>query len=59
MEGLVTATGFSGHSFQYAPATGMIVAELVFEGDASLVDISYLRRCRFKEGKGQTEQNVA
>jgi len=34
VEGLVTATGFSGRGFQHAPAAGMIVAELVFEGDA-------------------------
>lgn len=59
VEGLVTATGFSGHGFQHAPATGMIVTELVFEGEASLVDISPLRRRRFEEGDGHTEQNVA
>jgi len=55
--GLVNAVGFSGHGFMHAPAVGMLVAELVFDGSASLVDISALSSDRF-EGENDTEQTV-
>lgn len=45
--GFVTAVGFSGHGFMHAPATGQVVAELVVDGDASLVDVSPLSAERF------------
>ncbi|WP_227356884.1 NAD(P)/FAD-dependent oxidoreductase [Haladaptatus salinisoli] len=57
--GFVNAVGFSGHGFQHAPATGQLVAELVFEGSASLVDISELDGARFAEGRTVEERNVA
>ncbi|WP_458189910.1 NAD(P)/FAD-dependent oxidoreductase [Haladaptatus sp. NG-WS-4] len=57
--GFVNAVGFSGHGFQHAPATGQLVAELVFEGTASLVDISGLDSARFAEGRTVEERNVA
>lgn len=57
--GFVTAAGFSGHGFQHAPATGQLVAELVCQGRASLVDISSLARERFENSDGVVEQNVA
>lgn len=58
--GCITAAGFSGHGFQHAPATGQIVTELVFEGAASLVDISNLGSERFDGDDGLThERNVA
>ncbi|WP_267163069.1 NAD(P)/FAD-dependent oxidoreductase [Halovenus salina] len=57
--GLVTAAGFSGHGFQHAPATGEVVAELVTDGEASLVDVSVLDSDRFERDEGLTEQNVA
>lgn len=55
--GLISAVGFSGHGFMHAPATGKLVAELICEGEASLVDISSLKRERF-EKRGETERNV-
>ena len=57
--GLVQAVGFSGHGFQHAPATGRLVAELVFDGDASLVDISALGSERFETSDLVEERNVA
>lgn len=55
--GLVNAVGFSGHGFMHAPAVGMLVAELILDGRASLVDIADLSSDRF-EGEGDTEQTV-
>jgi sarcosine oxidase subunit beta len=58
--GFVSAVGFSGHGFQHAPATGQIVAELVLDGEASLVDVAPLRSGRFEDGDGgPVEENVA
>jgi sarcosine oxidase subunit beta len=57
--GLLTAAGFSGHGFQHAPATGQIVAELAFDGEPSLVDVSALGSDRFATGGGPVERNVA
>jgi sarcosine oxidase subunit beta len=59
LPGLVTATGFSGHGFQHAPATGQIVAELVHEGEPRLVDVSDLDSGRFERGEAMVERNVA
>jgi sarcosine oxidase subunit beta len=57
--GLVNAVGFSGHGFQHAPATGQLVAELVLDGEDSLVDISALGSDRFETGELVEERNVA
>lgn len=59
LPGFVQAVGFSGHGFQHAPATGRIVAELLFDGEASTVDVSELSSDRFERGDLIHEQNVA
>ncbi|MCO8246321.1 MULTISPECIES: FAD-dependent oxidoreductase [unclassified Haladaptatus] len=59
ISGFVNAVGFSGHGFQHAPATGQLVTELVFDGEASLVDISGLDSARFADGRTVDERNVA
>ncbi|WP_049996640.1 NAD(P)/FAD-dependent oxidoreductase [Halococcus sediminicola] len=59
LPGLVVAAGFSGHGFQHAPATGQLVAEIVHDGEPSLVDIGVLGRDRFEEGGLREETNVA
>ena len=51
------ACGFSGHGVMHAPATGMVMAELLTTGKPSL-DVSCLRLSRFKEGKPMVETNV-
>jgi sarcosine oxidase subunit beta len=47
--GLYTATGFSGHGFKLAPMVGIVMAELITEGQAQSVDIMPLRWSRFRE----------
>jgi glycine/D-amino acid oxidase-like deaminating enzyme len=41
----------------HAPATGMVMAELLTTGKSSL-DVSCLRLSRFREGKPMVETNV-
>lgn len=36
LDGLVLATGFSGHGFQLSPAIGQVIAELLVEGSPSI-----------------------
>jgi sarcosine oxidase subunit beta len=50
LRNFICAAGFSGHGFQHAPATGMIVAELIASGKAETEDIHPLRPTRFREG---------
>ncbi len=57
--GFVQAVGFSGHGFQHAPATGQLVAEIVVDGAASLMDIDALRSDRFDDGSLDSEWQVA
>ncbi|WP_312910296.1 NAD(P)/FAD-dependent oxidoreductase [Natronosalvus caseinilyticus] len=57
--GFVTAAGFSGHGFQHAPATGQVVAEIVLDGEPTLVDVSTLDSGRFDRGEALAERNVA
>jgi sarcosine oxidase subunit beta len=47
LEGYYVAAGFSGVGFKSAPATGLALAELVLDGQATSVDITHLRRDRF------------
>ena len=51
MKGFVCANGFSGHGFQHSPAAGMLVAELLLEGQTKTLDITPLRPTRFREGE--------
>ena len=48
LEGLVVATGFSGHGFGIGPVSGRLMAELISEGKTSL-DLSGFRFTRFSE----------
>jgi sarcosine oxidase subunit beta len=50
LKGFICANGFSGHGFQHSPATGIIVAELIVDGEAKSLDIYPLRPQRFQEG---------
>jgi sarcosine oxidase subunit beta len=51
LDGLLVATGFSGHGFQHAPITGQLLAEIATTGTARTVDIESLRPERFTEGQ--------
>ena len=49
LRNFICAAGFSGHGFQHAPATGMVVAELIANDKAETEDIYPLRPTRFRE----------
>ena len=50
IDGLYVCTGFSGHGFKLSPMVGVLMAELIGDGQASTMDISPLRFSRFAEG---------
>lgn len=56
-DGVYIASGFSGHGVMHAPATGLLMAELLVTGRPS-IDISCLRLSRFKEGQPIQETHV-
>lgn len=58
LEGVILANGFSGHGFQHAPATGQVIAEVIFDGSASSIDISSLSIERFAKGEPLHEYHV-
>src|SRR6516162_9402099 len=49
VEGVYCAVGFSGHGFKMSPIVGQLMAELIVDGQASVLDISPLRFARFDE----------
>jgi sarcosine oxidase subunit beta len=49
IDGLYICTGFSGHGFKLSPMVGVLMAELMLEGQATSIDISPLRMSRFRE----------
>ncbi len=51
IEGLYLAVGFSGHGFKLSPMIGVVMSELITQGQATSVDISMLNLNRFAEGK--------
>jgi sarcosine oxidase subunit beta len=59
VEGLIIATGFSGHGVMHAPATGLLLAELLLDGEAHSMDIAPLSPARFAEGRPLTETMFA
>ena len=50
IDGLYLCTGFSGHGFKLSPMVGVLMAELIANGEAVTMDISALRLSRFAEG---------
>jgi sarcosine oxidase subunit beta len=56
--GLYLANGFSGHGFQHAPVVGMLLAEVILEGEARTVDVSGLGLERFDSGRLVREGHV-
>ncbi len=56
--GLFLANGFSGHGVMHSPATGRILAELILDGRASLLDVSALSPERFATGQLLSETSV-
>jgi sarcosine oxidase subunit beta len=56
--GFYIVTGFSGHGFMHGPASGLLMSEIVFDGEATSLDISMLDLARFNEGRLIHEYNV-
>ncbi len=56
--GFYVAAGFSGHGFMHGPITGLLMAELILDGQAHTLDIHQLRFSRFTEGDLVREENV-
>lgn len=56
--GLFLANGFSGHGVMHSPATGRLLAELILDGRASLLDVSTLSVERFAAGRLLAETSV-
>ena len=56
--GLFLANGFSGHGVMHSPATGRIIAELILDGRAGLMDVSALGAERFASGRLIEETSV-
>jgi sarcosine oxidase subunit beta len=54
----VDANGFSGHGVMHAPATGMLIAEEIFDGSAHTIGIDELRITRFRGQKLSVESNI-
>jgi glycine/D-amino acid oxidase-like deaminating enzyme len=58
IEGLLIATGFSGHGMQQAPAAGRGIAELILNGRYTTLDLSALSPARLHSGQALIEANV-
>lgn len=58
IEGLVVASGFSGHGYMQGPAVGRCISELIVDGQATTVDISSFAPNRFTSGQLAQEHNV-
>ena len=50
IEGLYLAVGFSGHGFKLSPMIGVVMSELIVDGQASSIDVSQLGLARFEQG---------
>lgn len=58
LEGFYVCAGFSGHGFMHGPIAGVIMAEIILDGQAKSVDVSMLDLARFNEGRLIQEYNV-
>ena len=56
--GFTIVAGFSGHGFMHGPIAGLLVAEMILDGQAHSLDIRQLRFSRFAEGDLVREHNV-
>ena len=51
IEGLYLSVGFSGHGFKLSPMIGVVMSELILDGQATSIDISQLGLDRFEQGR--------
>ena len=50
IKGLYVMAGFSGMGFKISPAIGLVMAEMLTDGQATSIDVSAFRPNRFEEG---------
>ena len=50
VDGLYCAVGFSGHGFKLSPMIGVVMSELILDGESTSVDVSMLGLDRFARG---------
>jgi sarcosine oxidase subunit beta len=58
IEGFTVCTGFSGHGFMHGPISGLLMSEILLDGQVKTVDVSMLDLARFQEGRLIREYNV-
>lgn len=58
VEGYYVITGFSGHGFMHGPGAGLLLAEIILQGEPQTLDISMLDLARFAEQRLIAEYNV-
>ena len=58
VEGFYVCSGFSGHGFMHGPISGILMSEIILDGEAQSVDIAGLDLARFAEGRLIQEYNV-
>jgi sarcosine oxidase, subunit beta len=58
LAGFYLITGFSGHGFMHGPICGLLLAEMIVDGQATTLDVSALRLSRFAEHQEIVEYNV-
>jgi sarcosine oxidase, subunit beta len=58
LAGYYVVAGFSGHGFMHGPGAGLLMSEIVLDGEAMTLDISSLGYSRFAEGRLIQEYNV-
>jgi sarcosine oxidase, subunit beta len=51
VSGLHVVAGFSGMGFKISPAVGLVMSELILDGEATTIDIRPFRPSRFAEGR--------
>jgi sarcosine oxidase, subunit beta len=56
--GFYFANGFSGHGVMHSPATGRILADLILNGETSVIDAKDLNVQRFAEGRAIEETAI-
>jgi sarcosine oxidase subunit beta len=58
VENFITATGYSGHGYMLAPASGTIVAEMIVHGASRTLPVEECSIERFRSGNIVKEANV-
>lgn len=58
LAGYYLITGFSGHGFMHGPVSGLLLAEIILDGQAATLDVSMLDYRRFSENRLIREHNV-